>query len=228
MENTVKKENRFDTKRLTVIAMLIALGYVCLFMFRFKVQFLTLEFKDVFITMSAFVYGPFTGVMVALTEALLELFTLSDTGIYGFIMNFAGSASLAFFAGLIYKKKKDIFGAVLGLILGVITMTVVMIFMNILITPYYMKCDASVVYGLVPSLLLPFNLIKGSLNAALTLLLYKPITSAMRSVHILAASHHDFKFDKKTVMVSVMALILAFLSIAVLFVYLKANLSWGR
>ena len=43
---------KMDVKEMTILAMFTALGYLCLFVFRFKVSFLTLEFKDVFITMA--------------------------------------------------------------------------------------------------------------------------------------------------------------------------------
>ena len=79
------------------------MAYLCLFVFRFKVNFLSLEIKDVFITMSGFIFGPITAIAVALVEAVLEMITLSDTGIYGAVMNFAGSAAFAGIASLIYK-----------------------------------------------------------------------------------------------------------------------------
>lgn len=110
MNNTMAKK-RMDTKKLTVLAMFVALGYLCLFVFRFKVQFLSFEIKDVFITISGFIFGPLTAVGVALAEALLEMFTLSDTGIYGAVMNFAGSASFAASASLVYKYRKSLYGA---------------------------------------------------------------------------------------------------------------------
>ncbi|MGN0594907.1 MAG: ECF transporter S component [Hominimerdicola sp.] len=232
MENTIKTKTKtakkFDTKKLTVLAMFTALGYICLFVCRFKVQFLSLEFKDIFITMAAFAYGPVAGVFVSLTEALLELFTLSDTGLYGFVMNFAGSASFAFTAGIIYKYKKNIFGAVLGLVSAIVVMTSIMIIMNILVTPYYMKCDTAAVYQLIPTLLLPFNLIKGLINSALTLLLYKPVTQAMRAIKILPSSSHNLKFDRNTIIVTVLALIMVITSVVVLFNYLNANWSIGK
>ena len=73
---------RLDVKKVTILAMFTALGYLCLFVFRFKVSFLTLDFKDVFITLSGFVYGPLAAAGVAFAETLLELVTLSDTGFW--------------------------------------------------------------------------------------------------------------------------------------------------
>jgi hypothetical protein len=46
---------------------------------------------------------------------------------------------------------------------------------------------AAVVNMLIPTFV-PFNLVKGGLNMGLTLLLYKPIISAMRRAHLVPPS----------------------------------------
>lgn len=226
MNNSIAKR-KMDTKHLTVLAMFIALAYLCLYVFRFKVNFLSLEIKDVFITMSGFIFGPLTAVGVALAEALLEMFTLSDTGIYGAVMNFAGSASFAGIASLIYKYKKNLIGALLGLVSAIAVMTCVMIAMNILITPFYMKCPREVVYGLIPSLLLPFNLIKGTLNAALVFLIYKPLSEALKAIGMLPKTN-SFRFDKKSIIVTVLSVAVIAAAIISLIIFLDGNVEWVR
>ena len=188
-----------NIKKMSILAMFIALGYLCLFIFRFKVTFLTLEFKDVFITMAGFVYGPIAAAAVALAETLLELATLSDTGFWGALMNFAGSAAFAVTASLIYKYNKNFKGAVIGLISAVFSMTAVMLVMNILITPIYTHTDVKTVAGMIPKLLLPFNLIKGMLNASIAFILYKPLSQALRATGMLPKSSADFKVNRRTV-----------------------------
>lgn len=228
MDNTaVKTSRRMDTKRMTVLAMFVALGYLCMFVFRFKVQFLTFDIKDVFITICGFIFGPLTAVGVALTEALLEMATLSDTGFWGAIMNFAGSAAFAGTASLIYKHKKTLWGAVAGLASAAVVMTGVMLVMNILITPIYMHCPRSVVYGIIPSLLLPFNLVKGIMNAGFVFLLYKPLTGALRSARVLPAQK-DFKVTKKSFVIMIIATLVVAAAFIVLFAVLKGNIQWVR
>ena len=190
---------RFDVKKMTILAMFAALGYICLFVFRFKVSFLTLEFKDVFITMAGFVFGPLAAVGVALAESLLEMVTLSDTGFWGALMNFAGSATFAVTASLIYKYNKSFTGAVIGLVAAVFSMTAVMLVMNLLITPIYAHTTVDVVVGMIMPLLLPFNLIKSALNAAIVFILYKPLSQALRSIHLLPHSDDGFTVGKKSV-----------------------------
>lgn len=216
-----------NTKRLSVLAMFIAIAYICLFVFRIKVNFLTLELKDVFITMTGFIFGPLTAVCVALVEALLEMVTLSDTGFLGALMNFIGSASFALTASLIYKYKKNLVGAVIGLIAAVVVMTAVMLLLNIFITPIYMHVDRSVVYTMIPSLLLPFNLIKGTLNAAVLFVLYKPLSEALKSLKLIPKAD-SFKFDKKTLVVSLIALAIITAAIVCLIVFMNGNVEWIR
>ena len=216
-----------DIKKLTVLAMFVAMAYLCLYVFRFKVQFLSLEIKDVFITMSGFIFGPLTAVGVAFVESLLEMITVSDTGPYGAIMNFAGSATFAGIASLVYKYKKNLWGALIGLVSAVVLMTGVMIVLNILITPLYMKAPRDVVIGMIPTLLLPFNLVKGSLNSAFVFLLYKPLSEALKGMGMLPKTK-DFKFDKKSVLVAVIsAVVIVAIIICVIFLF-KGNFEWIR
>ena len=50
-------------------------------------------------------------------------------------------------------------------------------------TAPYEECEA--VAAMLLPVFLPFNLIKGGINAALTMLIYKPVTRALRSAHLL-------------------------------------------
>lgn len=225
--NEVITKNKFDTKKLTVLAMFVALGYLCLFVFRFKVQFLSFEIKDVFITMSGFIFGPVVALGVAFTEAVLEMITLSDTGLYGAVMNFAGSASFAVTASLIYKYKKNLYGAVMGLLCGAAVMTGVMIVMNILITPLYMKAPREVVIGLIPTLLLPFNIIKGVFNSAVLFIIYKPLSSALKGIGMLPKKD-DYKLDKRSVAVTVIAVTVMAAAVIALICFMNGSVEWGR
>ncbi len=225
--NDVTAKNKFDTKKLTVLAMFVALGYLCLFVFRFKVQFLSFEIKDVFITMSGFIFGPVVALGVAFTEAVLEMITISDTGLYGAVMNFAGSASFAVTASLIYKYKKNLYGAVMGLLCGAAVMTGVMIVMNILITPLYMKAPREVVIGLIPTLLLPFNIIKGVFNSAVLFIIYKPLSSALKGIGMLP-KRDDYKLDKRSVAVTVIAVTVMAAAVIALICFMNGSVEWGR
>jgi riboflavin transporter FmnP len=161
------------------IAMFAALAYVCVFVFRFKVAFLTLDVKDALMAVGALALGPSAGVLISLVVALLEFITVSDTGVYGLIMNILSSASFTLTVSLVYRFRRRLSSAVLGLVAAVFVTTSVMMLANLFITPFYMGAKRAQVVEMLPTLLLPFNLTKSTLNAAVVLLLYKPLTNAL-------------------------------------------------
>ena len=220
--------NRVDVKKMSVMAMFIALGYICLFVFRFKVSFLTLDFKDVFITLGVFVYGPVAAIVIAFVEALLELVTVSDTGFWGALMNFCGSASFAVTASLIYKYNKNFKGAVIGLVSAVFCMTAVMLLMNLIITPIYSHVPVKTVVGMILPLLLPFNLIKSVLNAAITFVLYKPMSQAFKNLGLIPKGESQFTFGKKSVISLIVAAAFIAASIILVFIVFKGNFEFVR
>ena len=59
-----------------------------------------------------------------------------------------------------------------------------MLLWNYLITPIYQKVPRDVVAAMLPTVFLPFNLVKGGLNMAITLLLYKPVVTALRKARL--------------------------------------------
>ena len=186
--------SRFDTKKLVGIAMFAALAYAVTFVFRIPVMFLTFDAKDAVITIAALMYGPLSGVIISLLAALIELITISGTGVYGFIMNFASSAVFSATAAWIYKHKRTPSGAVGGLFTAVVAMVATMMCLNLLVTPYYMGADRGTdaaresVKQLLPTVILPFNTAKALMNSAFAMLLYKPISAAMKKAKLIPGS----------------------------------------
>jgi riboflavin transporter FmnP len=215
-------ENRkYDLRKIVGMAVFAALAYGVTFVFRIPVSFLTFDAKDAVLTIAAFMYGPLAAIIMALIPAFIELITISGTGIYGFLMNFVSSASFAFVASLIYKYKRTLNGAIIALYISTLATVSLMMVMNILITPLYMGVERSFVISYIPSLLLPFNLAKSLMNSAFTMLLYKPVSLAMKRARLIRGEF-DTKFNKSSVIIiSIGALTLA-LSI-VIFVLLKKS-----
>lgn len=177
-----KNNNRSKIRFLTATGMFCALAYVCTVLIHPPIQFLTLDVKDSIIVLCSLLLGPVSGVAVGIIVPLLEFVTISDTGVYGLIMNVLSSVVFALVTGLIYRYKKSMVGAIAGLVSGVCLVTLVMLGANLLITPYYMHVPRETVVSLIPTLLLPFNLVKAILNAAIVLLLYKPISTALKKI----------------------------------------------
>lgn len=208
------------------LAIFTAIAYVSVCVLRIKVSFLTFDIKDAIITVAAMIFGPASAVAMAFAVALLELLTLSDTMLYGFIMNVLSTLALSVTASLIYKYKRNMAGAVIGLLSGVFAVTAVMMLANLFITPYYMGVERSDVVRLLPMLLLPFNLTKAVMNAAVTLLIYKPTVSAVRRAGIIKGSDKGYKPNKTAVLVTVIAAAVITLSLLVFFKVLGAEVKW--
>ncbi len=177
--------NSAKIKKLAVVSMFCALAYVVMIAVRIPVMFLTLDIKDAVIVLCSLLYGPVAGVSAAVAVPVLELCTVGDTGVYGFIMNILSSLTFALVAGLIYRYKRTLTGAIVGLTSAVATVTAVMLLANLLITPYYMGVSVADVATLIPKILLPFNLVKAVLNAAIVLLFYKPLSKVLKKSRLM-------------------------------------------
>lgn len=76
----------------------------------------------------------------------------------------------------IYRMRHSRKGAIVGLILGVLSMGLVMMPTNHVITPLFMAVPVDVVDALLLPVILPFNLLKAGVNALVTFLVYKTIS----------------------------------------------------
>lgn len=70
------------------------------------------------------------------------------------------------------------------------SMTGAMLLWNYFVTPLYMGVGRQEIAGMLLPIFLPFNLIKGGLNMAVTLLLYKPVVGALRKAGLVPPSEN--------------------------------------
>lgn len=166
--------------------MLCALAYIAVLVGRIPVVlFLKYDPKDVIIVIGGFLFGPSAALAVTLIVSVAQMVTISGTGILGCVMNVVSSCSFACTAALVYQKRHRLSGAVLGLFCGLGCQTAVMMLWNYLIAPVYMGYPREAVAALLLPAFLPFNLMKGGLNAAITLLLYKPAVTVLRRSNLI-------------------------------------------
>ena len=171
-------------RKLVLCAMFAAMAYCVAFIFRINVSFLTFDAKDAIVCIAAMILGPGAGAVISLLVATLEQITVGDTGFWGWLMDFASTATFSVVAAYIYSKRRNISGVAIALASSVIATVTVMMLCNLLITTIYMKVELKQVIELLPTLLLPFNLTKSVLNAGLVLALYKPLITACRAVKL--------------------------------------------
>lgn len=187
------------TNKLTVMAMLCALAFVAVAAIRIPlipvVPFLEYEPKDVIIMTGGFLFGPMSAAVISIIVSFIEMFTISGTGIIGLIMNILSTVAFVCPAAYLYKKHHSMKGAFLGMVAGTLLMTLIMVLWNYLITPIYMGYPREAVAELLLPAFVPFNLLKGGINTALTMLIYKPLVTTLRRSNLI--SFTDNESDKK-------------------------------
>lgn len=198
------------TKKLTTISMLCAFAYILTLIGRIPIiLFLKYDSKDIVITIGGFIFGPMVSFYITLLVSIVQMFTTSSTGIWGCVMNLISSCAFACTAAFVYKRRHTLSGAVMGLCCGWSSMVIVMLLWNYIIAPVYMGYPREEITGLLFTAFLPFNLIKGGLNAGGTMLLYKPVVTALRRSHLLEPTKNTEKArpDKGVILASLLIII---------------------
>lgn len=202
MENISRREGILSISNMVKMAIFAAMAGV-LMLFKFPIPiaptFMTVDFGDVATLMSGFVLGPVSGVITVFLKIMLNLILNGTTTAYvGEVSNFIVGSIFVFISSYIYNKYKTKKSALIGLTFGIIAMTMVATLSNyFVIFPLYAKAlgmgsvDAFVntmpnsgyintYLDLILFAVVPFNLVKGTLNALVTFLTYKRVSKVMK------------------------------------------------
>lgn len=198
-------KRKMTTKMITQIGMLGAIATV-LMLFEiplpFAPSFYEIDFSEVPVLIGCFSMGPLAGALIELVKIALN-FVINGTVTAGVgeIANYIIGISLCVPAGIIYKKSKTKKGAILGLCVGTIIMTVLGCFVNAyILLPTYaaafkMPIDELVGMGtainanitnlltFVMFAVAPFNLLKGVLDSIIVIAIYKKISPILKLHH---------------------------------------------
>ncbi len=169
------------TRKLAVMAMLVALSVVMVWVIHFPIipaaPFLEYDPADIPILIGAFAYGPVAGIVLTVIASVIQGFTVSaQSGWYGIIMHIIATGTLVLIASSIYRVKRTRVGAVIGLVCGTLAMGGIMMVANHFITPAFMGAPTEVVDAMLLPAILPFNLIKAGSNSIITFLVYKTVS----------------------------------------------------
>lgn len=198
----VRKEPRIGVRYLVQIGMLSAIAVV-LMLFEiplpFAPSFYEIDFSEVPVMVGCFVMGPLAGVAIEMVKILLN-FVVNGTSTAGVgeLANFIIGCSLCVPAGIIYKKNHTKTGALIGMSVGTVIMTILgcainaFVLLPVYATAFGMPMDAligmgSAVNARITSLstfvlfaVAPFNLLKGVLVSVVVLLIYKKISPVLK------------------------------------------------
>lgn len=189
---------KINVRKIVVTAILGALAAVLMmlsFSVPFMPSFIKMDLSELPALVAAFSMGPISGAAVCLIKNVINLF-MTTTGGVGELCNFLLGVAFVVPAGLIYKHKKNRAGALIGSSVGAVAMAVFSLPLNYFVTyPIYgqfIPIDTIIgmyqdifpgVNGLLMCLLIfnvPFTLIKGVIDAAITFLIYKSISPIIK------------------------------------------------
>lgn len=183
--------------------------------------FLTYEPKDVILTIGGFIFGPIAGLIMSMIVCVIEMFTVSTTGVIGLLMNFLASGVFVGVSSTIYWRKKTMSRAIVGLIAGSLSMLVIMLLWNYIMTPIFMGVPREAVLEMFVPLLIPFNLLKAGLNSALILFLYKGVVTALRKSRLIPAreSNDGEKKRSNTILTVIISAVLVITLVLVMLIF---------
>ena len=223
-----------NVKKLVIAALFSALAYAATLLTAWirVAGFLTFDAKDTLVTIAGLVLGPIYAIVISFIVSLIEIIFLPETGFWGFLMNFLSTAAFSAVCALIYKYKKNIKGACIGLVAAVFSTTATMVILNLVVTPIYTGMPTATIAAMIPTLFLPFNFTKAVLNAALVLILYKPISRALKATKMLESRPQTANIDKKSqlltnIIIFAIGLVLIAASVAVFILVLGGDFTLG-
>ena len=198
-------KKKLTTKMITQIGMLGAIATV-LMLFEiplpFAPSFYEIDFSEVPVLIGCFSMGPLAGALIELVKIVLN-FIINGTATAGVgeVANYIIGCSFCVPAALIYKLNKTKKGALIGLVVGTVFMTILGCFVNAyILLPTYAAAFKMPINGLIEMgtavnaninslftfvmfAVVPFNLLKGVLDSIIVMAIYKKISPILKLHH---------------------------------------------
>lgn len=188
-----------SSRNAVVAGMLSAIAFILMFI-EIPVpmlipSFIKMDISDLPALLGSFALGPVYGIVISLLKNILIMIIKgsSSAGV-GELSNFILGAVFTFLAGLIYKRHKNIRGAIAGAVIGAAAMAAMSLPSNYFIVyPAYVKfygLPMDVIVGMYQVILpyadsllkclvifnIPFTFVKGMIDVAICFLIYKPLS----------------------------------------------------
>lgn len=176
-------------EKLVKMALLCAMSLALMYVVRFPLilPYLEYDMADVPILIGTFLYGPLAGLALTAIVSFLQAVTVSaGSGWIGGMMHFFATGAYAAVAGILYRRRHDLKGAIEGLIFGSAAMTLIMVPLNYYLSPLFLMSDAigyrqaqEMIWGIIWSFV-AFNAAKAGINSVVTYLIYKPVSKLFK------------------------------------------------
>lgn len=189
------------TRTITYTALFAAIAAVLMyfeFPLPFMPPFLKVDLSGAATMIAGFTMGPVSAVIVTLIKDLVHVLS-SQTGGVGELADFLCTSAFAVTASVIYRRYHTRKGALVSCGAAIAVMTVCGMLANrFLLIPFYSKimpidailsacAQINPLIGSLDTYILfgagPFNLLKGVILSLITVLLYKRLSSWMKTVH---------------------------------------------
>ncbi len=201
-----KSAHQLSIKEISLIGVQGAISALLYIFVKFNLpifpQFLDIQVSEIPALITSFMYGPSAGCFVILIRFILKL-PFSSTEFVGELADLIIGLVLVYISGAIYKKKRTLKGALLGLSLAMILSTIVAMLSNLFILiPFYLQLFFNgsmkpllAMCSMIPNInennfmtyylfigVLPFNLFRFLIVFILTFLLYKRINFLFKKI----------------------------------------------
>ncbi len=204
-EKAVQKETKphfFSAGNLAVMAILSAISFVLYAFCKFNLpfifpQFLEIQISDLPALLGGFALGPVAGCIIIVVKCCLKM-PMTSTGCVGELADIIVGIAFVLPAALIYKRNKSRKGALIGLLVGMLSAVSVSLLANwLVLIPFYTKAygmeavvgmmqalypeiTADTLYNYyLPLAVLPFNMLRCLVCAVITYFVYKPLSKAL-------------------------------------------------
>lgn len=172
---------------MTQLAMLAAIAVVLMAFVHIPIvpaaPFLEYDMADVPILIASLMFGPGPALLILFIDSVIQAFLFGGNGWVGLVMHFVASGALVALVGFFYQHRRKFTDAIVGMILGTIAMTVIMIPMNYIFTVHFFGTPKAVVDALILPGIVPFNLIKAGLNSVIAGVIWKALSPFFKKQH---------------------------------------------
>lgn len=198
----LKPEKQTPARRVAYVGIFAAIAAVLMYLefpLPFAPAFYEIDFSEIPVLICSFSMGPVAGVVCEFLKVVLKLFLKgTSTAFVGDLANFVVGCALILPASAVYFANKTKKGAIIGMVVGTVCITLVgSLFNAVYLIPAFsvlydtpldviigMGTDINPAITSVNTLVLfavaPFNLLKGVADSIITFLLYKHIERLLR------------------------------------------------
>lgn len=170
-----------NLKKTVRVAVLCAISVIMVYLIHFPiipgVSFLEYDPADICLLITSLSYGTVYAVAATVAVSAIQGLTVSSaSGIIGIVMHIISTGTFTAVTSCVFKKTGK---AAKALGLGALSMVVVMIPLNLVLTGIFMGTGVGTVAKLLVPAIIPFNAAKAGINALLTAFLYKRLEKYM-------------------------------------------------